>query len=167
MAGRAPIDRRAAVGVILCDMWRAVAFTTTGDEVGRVTILIATQLQQQGSQQPLGRDRWSSFARVKFGEGGRQLPQRLVDQIAGSLIFAAHRSARTSCQSCSKAGRWHEGTGEQTDQSSRSFDIVSSVVPLNVCDRPAALKELCRVIAKRTMRAPGLPRSGGWPTSVE
>src|SRR6266516_4685933 len=41
MAGRAPIDRRAAVGVVLCDMWRAAAFTTTGDEVGRVIILVA------------------------------------------------------------------------------------------------------------------------------
>src|SRR4029077_4949490 len=73
------------------------------------------RLQQQGSQQPLRRDRWSSFARVKSAEGGRQLPQRLVDQIADcpyrmtrpntllqsnvtekplrSPIFAAHRSA--------------------------------------------------------------------------
>jgi hypothetical protein len=34
--------RRAAVGVILRDMWRAAAFTTTGDEVGRVIILVAT-----------------------------------------------------------------------------------------------------------------------------
>src|SRR4029077_1009735 len=42
MAGRAPIDRRTAVGVILCDMCRAAAFTTTGDEVGRVIILVAT-----------------------------------------------------------------------------------------------------------------------------
>jgi hypothetical protein len=29
MAGRAPIDRRAAIGVILCDVWCAAAFTTT------------------------------------------------------------------------------------------------------------------------------------------
>src|SRR5262245_18113240 len=41
MTGRACIDRRAAVGVVLCDMRRAAAFATAGDELSGVIILVA------------------------------------------------------------------------------------------------------------------------------
>jgi ubiquinone/menaquinone biosynthesis C-methylase UbiE len=47
--------------------------------------------------------------------------------------------------------RWHEGTGEQTGQPSRSFDIVTFGSSFNVCDRPAALRETARIL-----------RPGGW-----
>src|SRR5246500_1581698 len=41
MPGRARIDRRAAVGVVLRDMRRAAALAATGDEVGSVVVLVA------------------------------------------------------------------------------------------------------------------------------
>src|SRR6202008_3091764 len=41
MSGRAPIDRRAAVGVVLRDMGCAAAFAATDDELGRVIVLVA------------------------------------------------------------------------------------------------------------------------------
>src|ERR1700741_1853055 len=41
MSGRAPIDRRAAVGVVLRDMGCAAALAATGDELGSVIVLVA------------------------------------------------------------------------------------------------------------------------------
>src|SRR5246127_826981 len=41
MPGRAGIDRRTAVGVILRDVGGAAAFATAGDELGRVIVLVA------------------------------------------------------------------------------------------------------------------------------
>src|SRR5678815_5882749 len=41
MACRAPIDRRASIGIILRDMRRAAAFATAGDEVGGIVVLVA------------------------------------------------------------------------------------------------------------------------------
>src|SRR6202158_772064 len=41
MAGRARVDRGAAVGVVLRDMRRAAAFTAAGDKVGGVIVLVA------------------------------------------------------------------------------------------------------------------------------
>src|SRR5246127_5826360 len=40
MSGRAPIDRRATVGVVLRDMRRAAALAATGDKVGGVIVLV-------------------------------------------------------------------------------------------------------------------------------
>src|SRR5262245_44316826 len=40
MSGRAPIDRRAAVAIVLGDVRRAAAFATACDEVGRVVVLV-------------------------------------------------------------------------------------------------------------------------------
>jgi len=45
--------------------------------------------------------------------------------------------------------RWHEGTGEQTGQPSRTFDVVTFGSSFNVCDRPAALKETARILMPR------------------
>ena len=41
MASCARIDRRAAVGVVLGDVWRAAAFATAGDEFSRIIVLVA------------------------------------------------------------------------------------------------------------------------------
>src|SRR5438067_1293695 len=41
MPGRAGIDRRAAVGIVLRDMRRAAALAAAGDEVGGVIVLVA------------------------------------------------------------------------------------------------------------------------------
>lgn len=45
--------------------------------------------------------------------------------------------------------RWHEGTGEQTDQSTQSFDMVTFGSSFNVCDRQLALKETARILKPR------------------
>jgi len=45
--------------------------------------------------------------------------------------------------------RWHEGTGEQTGQSSETFDIVTFGSSFNVCDRLVALKETARILKPR------------------
>lgn len=42
--------------------------------------------------------------------------------------------------------RWHEGTGEATDQPSESFDMVTFGSSFNVCDRNEALKETARIL---------------------
>src|ERR1700692_1364892 len=42
MAGRARVDRGAAVGIVLRDMRRAAALATTGDKVGGVIVLVTT-----------------------------------------------------------------------------------------------------------------------------
>jgi ubiquinone/menaquinone biosynthesis C-methylase UbiE len=47
--------------------------------------------------------------------------------------------------------RWREGTGEQTDQASQSFDIVTFGSSFNVCDRSLALQETARIL-----------KPGGW-----
>ncbi len=44
---------------------------------------------------------------------------------------------------------WHEGTGEQTGQPSRSFNMVTFGSSFNVCDRQAALEETARVLKPR------------------
>jgi hypothetical protein len=41
MAGRARVDRGAAVGIVLRDMRRAAEFTAAGDKVGGVIVLVA------------------------------------------------------------------------------------------------------------------------------
>src|SRR6188472_4319423 len=41
MSGRTGIDRRAAIGIVLRDMWRAAAFATAGHEVSGVIVLVA------------------------------------------------------------------------------------------------------------------------------
>jgi ubiquinone/menaquinone biosynthesis C-methylase UbiE len=41
---------------------------------------------------------------------------------------------------------WHEGTGEQTEQESYSFDLVTFGSSFNVCDRAKALKESARIL---------------------
>ena len=41
---------------------------------------------------------------------------------------------------------WHEGTGEQTDQESYSFDMVTFGSSFNACDRSKALKESARIL---------------------
>ena len=41
---------------------------------------------------------------------------------------------------------WYEGTGEQTDQESYSFDLVTFGSSFNVCDRAKALKESARIL---------------------
>jgi ubiquinone/menaquinone biosynthesis C-methylase UbiE len=47
--------------------------------------------------------------------------------------------------------RWYEGTGEQTGQASKVFDMVTFGSSFNVCDRQLALKETARILKK-----------GGW-----
>lgn len=42
--------------------------------------------------------------------------------------------------------RWHEGTGEATDQADAAFDMVTFGSSFNVCDRQAALKETARIL---------------------
>lgn len=42
--------------------------------------------------------------------------------------------------------RWHEGTGEKTNQPANIFDIVSFGSSFNVCDRALALKESHRLL---------------------
>ena len=42
--------------------------------------------------------------------------------------------------------RWFEGTGEQTGQTDKSFDMVTFGSSFNVCDRPLALKETARIL---------------------
>src|SRR5262245_7355185 len=42
MPGRARIDRRAAIGIVLRDMRRAAALAAAGDEGGGVIVLVAT-----------------------------------------------------------------------------------------------------------------------------
>ena len=41
VTGRPCINRRAAVGVVLRDMWRAASFAAAGDEVRRVVVFVA------------------------------------------------------------------------------------------------------------------------------
>jgi ubiquinone/menaquinone biosynthesis C-methylase UbiE len=45
--------------------------------------------------------------------------------------------------------KWHEGTGEQTGQAARNFDMVTFGSSFNVCDRPVALKETIRILKPR------------------
>jgi ubiquinone/menaquinone biosynthesis C-methylase UbiE len=45
--------------------------------------------------------------------------------------------------------RWREGTGEQTGQTSQSFDMVTFGSSFTVCDRPLALKETARILKPR------------------
>jgi ubiquinone/menaquinone biosynthesis C-methylase UbiE len=45
--------------------------------------------------------------------------------------------------------RWFEGTGEQTGQSDKTFDMVTFGSSFNVCDRQAALKETARILKPR------------------
>jgi len=45
--------------------------------------------------------------------------------------------------------RWREGTGEQTGESSQSFDMVTFGSSFNVCDRPLALRETARILKPR------------------
>jgi ubiquinone/menaquinone biosynthesis C-methylase UbiE len=42
--------------------------------------------------------------------------------------------------------RWHEGTGEATDQADHVFDAVTFGSSFNVCDRQQALKEAARIL---------------------
>jgi ubiquinone/menaquinone biosynthesis C-methylase UbiE len=42
--------------------------------------------------------------------------------------------------------RWFEGTGEQTGQTSQTFDMVTFGSSFNVCDRQLALKETSRIL---------------------
>lgn len=42
--------------------------------------------------------------------------------------------------------RWYEGTGEQTGQAIRSYDMVTFGSSFNVCDRSAALKETASIL---------------------
>ena len=42
--------------------------------------------------------------------------------------------------------RWFEGTGEQTGQTTQSFDMVTFGSSFNVCDRQLALKEVARIL---------------------
>lgn len=42
--------------------------------------------------------------------------------------------------------RWFEGTGEQTGQTSQSFNLVTFGSSFNVCDRQVALKETARIL---------------------
>jgi ubiquinone/menaquinone biosynthesis C-methylase UbiE len=42
--------------------------------------------------------------------------------------------------------RWFAGTGEQTGQTNRSFDLVTFGSSFNVCDRQLALKESARIL---------------------
>lgn len=44
---------------------------------------------------------------------------------------------------------WSEGTGEQTGQATREFDMVTFGSSFNVCDRVAALKETSRILKPR------------------
>ena len=45
-----------------------------------------------------------------------------------------------------KSVRWHEGTGEETGQIDKSFDMVTFGSSFNVCDRQSALKETSRIL---------------------
>ncbi|MBV8049107.1 MAG: methyltransferase domain-containing protein [Paludibacterium sp.] len=45
--------------------------------------------------------------------------------------------------------RWHEGTGEATEQASHAFDMVTFGSSFNVCDRLQALKETARILKPR------------------
>ncbi|MBF0134787.1 MAG: methyltransferase domain-containing protein [Magnetococcales bacterium] len=45
--------------------------------------------------------------------------------------------------------QWSEGSGEQTGQESGRFDMVTFGSSFNVTDRPAALRESCRILKKR------------------
>jgi len=45
--------------------------------------------------------------------------------------------------------RWHEGTGEQTEQTANDFDTVTFGSSFNVCDRQLALKETARILKPR------------------
>jgi ubiquinone/menaquinone biosynthesis C-methylase UbiE len=42
--------------------------------------------------------------------------------------------------------RWFEATGENTNQEDSSFELVTFGSSFNVCDRPAALKEVSRIL---------------------
>jgi ubiquinone/menaquinone biosynthesis C-methylase UbiE len=45
--------------------------------------------------------------------------------------------------------RWHEGTGEQTGQETKAFDMVTFGSSFNVCDRQLALNETARILKPR------------------
>ena len=45
--------------------------------------------------------------------------------------------------------RWHEGTGEDTGQESKVFDMVTFGSSFNVCDREQALEETARILKPR------------------
>lgn len=45
--------------------------------------------------------------------------------------------------------RWHEGTGEATEQAAQAFDMVTFGSSFNVCDRQQALKETARILKPR------------------
>jgi ubiquinone/menaquinone biosynthesis C-methylase UbiE len=45
--------------------------------------------------------------------------------------------------------RWHEGTGEQTGQAAKAFDMVTFGSSFNVCDRQRALHETARILKSR------------------
>jgi ubiquinone/menaquinone biosynthesis C-methylase UbiE len=45
--------------------------------------------------------------------------------------------------------RWHEGTGEATNQTTQAFDMVTFGSSFNVCDRQQALKETARILKPR------------------
>jgi ubiquinone/menaquinone biosynthesis C-methylase UbiE len=42
--------------------------------------------------------------------------------------------------------KWHEGTGEDTGQPDKSYDLVTFGSSFNVCDRPSALRETSRIL---------------------
>jgi ubiquinone/menaquinone biosynthesis C-methylase UbiE len=44
---------------------------------------------------------------------------------------------------------WHEGTGEETGQPDRAFDLITFGSSFNVCDRQRALKETARILKPR------------------
>jgi ubiquinone/menaquinone biosynthesis C-methylase UbiE len=44
---------------------------------------------------------------------------------------------------------WHEGTGEETGQQARAFNLVTFGSSFNVCDRQRALKETARILKPR------------------
>lgn len=76
------------------------------------------------------------------------LAQRGLDVIAIEPNDAMRANGKKRTQDLANVC-WFEGTGEDTQQQSDSFDMVTFGSSFNVCDRQAALKETARILKPR------------------
>lgn len=80
---------------------------------------------------------------IKLAERGLQ-----VDSVEPNDNMRALGKTRTAAMD---NVRWFEGTGEETGMADDAYELVTFGSSFNVCDRPRALSETCRIL-----------KDGGW-----